>query len=267
MRYAATQVPADYASGPKIISRAISNAVSSKSISRPAVSVLQPMADTAVAKQFTGNNTEVIQGIGPIDWLKEKYYGHKRLGTLSAVWNEAVATMNGPNVGITGHNAESDTALPARAGAGRYTVRINPDDPVPGFGRDPDKLQSIIMHELTHVAVDRGYRDANGNRPVGERPANMEYVNGADATEEALDLANQHDEVLRAFTADNLIPDTERPYILSRIGRMANTMTEFDTVANELVLYFHLKGIPARSETSKLLTAKAKARHTLRTAQ
>lgn len=43
-----------------------------------------------------------------------------------------------------------------------------------------------------------------------------------------------------------------------------NPATEFDTVANELLYYFQLKGIPARSELSKALHQDVAERKQLR---
>lgn len=245
--------------------RAVSDFVSSKSISRPAVSVLQQIAKPATT-QFTGNDNEVIQGFWPLDWIKEQYHDYKRLNALANVMEEAVATMNTGNVNIINHNQDSDTHLPAAPG-GQYTVRVNPNQPVIGFGPDDHKLTSIILHELTHVAVDQGYGGTNHLLPMNERPSNMTNILAlapALANAESDDLGTQGAELLDAFNDDDLIPDLERDYIRSRILRMANQTTEFDTVINELLLYFHLKGIPARSETSKMLTSKARARQALR---
>jgi hypothetical protein len=212
--------------------------------------------------QFTTDT--VLQAIWPFDWLIEKYHDYRRLGALNEVLQEAITTMGLPNVAINAHGT-SEVAYPGVVG-GNYQVRINPNDPVPGrhtdVVADPDKMMTGILHELTHVAVDQGYGGANVGRPAAAPPQNLQIRNDAVETA-ALDATGLRLDAI--FAGDNLIPALERNFIQGRLDYMRmNSTTEFDTVANDVLYYLHLKGVPARSEFSKALTNVVRERKRLR---
>jgi hypothetical protein len=204
--------------------------------------------------------TAIHRGIGG----RHRADDTSRTAVLSRILDEA-----------SGHLAHRNPRLRPTTGRGElefsagplhdrdYEIRVNPDEPIAGFGRDPAKTRSTVLHELTHVAVDQSY-DLNRDRSFGDAPGNFR----SDEVPRERARANERDvSALReTLRNDDRIPDEERPFVDARLKYAhANSGSEHDTVVNELLYYFHQKGISEGSETSRGLTRLAHEAHLRRT--
>lgn len=178
-----------------------------------------------------------------------------RPAVLSRLLTEASGHLDNPRTRVVPTTGRGELAFSAGPLDQRnYEIRVNPDDPLE-FGRDPAQTRSTVLHELTHVAVDRGYT-ANRDRAQGDFPANRhaeeDYWTRAEANLNSL-------EGLRGtLDNDESIDDpAERRFIHSRINYAASSLNpamEHDTVVSELVYYLHQKGVPEHSATSREVT-------------
>lgn len=189
-----------------------------------------------------------------------------RSAVLSRVLEEATGHLDNPNVRLRPTTGRGELAF----GTGRlrdrnYEIRVNPDLPLSDFDPDPAKTRSTVLHELTHVAVDQSYR-VNRGRGADDRPKN---IRGDEDENEVDDRNYKSVQALRKTLAnDPHIPEEERAFIDSRLdyaNTFANTVLEHDTVVNELLYYFHQKGIPEHSETSLGITRLAHEAYLRRT--
>jgi hypothetical protein len=117
------------------------------------------------------------------------------------------------------------------------------------------RRQSYLVHELTHVAADRKY---TLNRVEGQQFANYPYVGASDkAAGEFVAKRRQQIEEAVGTAKDTAFKDTslkqsEREYIHDRLHYTSKMPgVEYDTVANELLLYAHQKKLPKDSPTVK----------------
>ncbi|HEX7240327.1 MAG TPA: DUF4157 domain-containing protein [Longimicrobiaceae bacterium] len=118
---------------------------------------------------------------------------------------------------------------------------------------DPTRRQSYLLHELTHVSADRKY---SMNRQEGAQFFNEPHV-GANTRELGQHLRARQGQVTAQAEAgkdvawnDETLPQGEREYVHDRLHYMGSVPNqEYDTVANELLLYAHQKGLPADSPT------------------
>jgi hypothetical protein len=178
-----------------------------------------------------------------------------RPAVLSRLLTEASGHLDNPRTRVVPTTGRGELAFSAGPlDARNYEIRVNPDEPISDYGRDPAKTRSTVLHELTHVAVDQGY-----TRNVGRRAESPENVH-ADESLDARDDANYRavGDLRRTLASDAAIDDpAERRFIDSRLdyaNTFANPTLEHDTVLNELVYYLHQKGVPERSATSQEVT-------------
>jgi hypothetical protein len=139
---------------------------------------------------------------------------------------------------------ESDRNDPNR---GSYTARVNDAE------TDPTRRQSYLLHELTHVSADRKY---SFNEPGRLEFINEPYVgpddrtSGQYKTQRELVVGGQARNAQNIAAADPHLPREERDYIHGRLQYIVNKPgQEYDTVANELLLYSHRQGLPGHSPT------------------
>jgi hypothetical protein len=179
-----------------------------------------------------------------------------RPAVLSRLLTEASGHLDNPRTRVVPTMGRGELAFSAGPlDARNYEIRVNPDEPISDYGRDPAKTRSTVLHELTHVAVDQGYT-RNVGRGRDASPENVHAEEDFNERDQAnYDAVNRLRETLRD---DPAIDDPhERHFIDRRLdyaNSFANPTTEHDTVLNELVYYLHQKGVPERSATSQEVT-------------
>lgn len=166
-------------------------------------------------------------------------YGPWRDPVLSNAIGETVRQVDqgGVNVRtvVTGRNSGQTNA----AVAGGYDVDIDPLS-------DRDQRLAYLHHELTHVAADRRYPiNSPGGAGVSfynvRSRANPTLLQVGQIRQKLVALGNQG---VHIVTNDAALSHTLRTHCLGRLNNylLNNTLQEFDTVVNELLLYLYLKG-------------------------
>jgi hypothetical protein len=200
---------------------------------------------------------------------RNAYHGFGRDRMVDELLGEAQETENLPNVNMT----QTPALISGMThNAGQYQVNVNPAIPITAnnmvdrnapFPYDPDTLHTARLHELTHVAVAEGY--GGRNLPDRSTPLNMIGPESI-AQHQALNARTaQLEQVYHRDPVIATLPRMQQQFILSRLQYMQGLKhIEFDSVVNELVYYFQIKGIPARSPLSQALVAAARERKDLR---
>jgi hypothetical protein len=146
---------------------------------------------------------------------------------------------------------------------GTHVVRL--DD----LETDSTRRQSFLLHELTHVSADRSY---SLNRVEGQQFANAPYVGRDDRAAGAF-VANRRKEIEASVGKakddvwkDGSLKQDDREYVHDRLHYISSMPgVEYDTVANELLLYAHQKKLPPGSPTVKHIHALAEDAYRRRT--
>ncbi|MDB5092436.1 MAG: hypothetical protein JWO85_537 [Candidatus Eremiobacteraeota bacterium] len=171
--------------------------------------------------------------------------------TLHHVLNESIALGHGPHTNVRESGSPNPNGATTGPRAGSYAVEL--DDTI----ADPDERASYLTHELTHVAADRTYPE-NARFPGSF----MNVPDAAPATPLTGATINADIAVLQgliaparvAILADAAIPLALRTHVINRLDTymVPQPHIEFDTVANELLVYLRLKGQQATATYAQI---------------
>lgn len=190
----------------------------------------------------------------------------RRDEVLGQILKEAYTLLESNSVKLESVTDEGSGMTPSGAPleGRRYRIKINEASPW-GDGNDEydpteNRVRSVILHELIHVAADQTY-------PLNQSEDSVNRAFNVDSREEMSDVQEDDriykeiDRIDGLVDDDAAIPDGEKAYVKFRLNRAREWTRELDTVMSELVYYFDLQDIPASSVTSIAVTAFAAERH------
>lgn len=190
----------------------------------------------------------------------------RRDEVLKQILKEAYTLLESNSVKLESVTDEGSGMTPRGVRLEDRHYRIKIDDTSPwGNGNDEfdateNRIRSVILHELIHVAADQTYQ-INQNENSVDRAFNVDSREEMSDVQEDDRIYKEIDRIDLLVDDDTAILDDEKEYVKFRINRAREWSRELDTVMSELVYYFDLQNISASSVTSIAITALAAERH------
>lgn len=195
-----------------------------------------------------------------------------RNAILKKVLKETYALLDSSAVSLVSVNGNETTGVTPKGGEREdrtYKIEINTQNPwgeANAYNPTENRIRSIIMHELTHVAADQTYR-LNDTTNETWRAYNVDTEDERMSVSEDDTIYRELMRVIGLVDTDPAFSTEEKKYVKFRLNRAQSWQQELDTVVNELLYYFDLEGVSPSSPTSIAITRLAEARYARRSAR
>ncbi|MFZ3018167.1 MAG: DUF4157 domain-containing protein [Gallionella sp.] len=191
----------------------------------------------------------------------------RRDQVLKGILKEASLLLNSKDVTLVSLDQGGSGMTPTggKVEDRTYKIKINPEKPW-GDGNEEysvteNRLRSVILHELIHVAADQTYQfNENESSDSLDRAYNIDSDEERLSKDEDDRIYNEIVRIQNLVSNDLNFSIDEKNYVKFRLNRAQSWQQELDTVMSELVYYFDMQGVSANSPTSVAVTDLAKVR-------